>query len=910
MSDQCRPSKRMTANSVEHLPQVVVLWAAVVLLFNPFSSSAEVGMRKKIQGKKQAAAPSAPTPPAMCIGSVRLSIANSTRWKSEPVESLIGKLPTKPSLYVIGNFADTNTKLKEVIEKLGANTKVVDETSNWITVFSDRDNAEELTKLRGQNLVDVVEAISPRQKLTLELQSHLARLAAEHPKKATPTLNEKGPESVSPLKVVPEGTTPQLAGVGGNDVGTPLVDDPLVDVNFYLFTSQSDERVRQEIKNAGGATIAAGRDATINVVRARVPASKIEGIAGDASVREGTLNPKFIKHNDVAQEILVRKPPVFVPTIHGEGQIVGHSDSGIDVGKNDTTLHPAFAERILKTFALGRAAANDWSDRGGHGTHTAASIVGTAKFSGIAPKAKLVHQSLDDDSGELTGIPTPLGSLFQQAYDEGARIHSNSWGVSAIDSFGNNANGGSYLFGEEVDRWVWNNGSPRDMLIVISAGNDGNFSVDHGRMTVTAPGTAKNCLTIGASETVRTGVGTNGDNQNDLADFSSKGPTRENRLKPDLVGPGTWIVSAKTQAEKIIWSQDDEIATTNPASASSWSVTPGFSQLNNPPGGALSGTRVWRFNRPVAIAFQDRLITPTIAIPTGHELTLELWVRGNFTEIDRFQIGYQNADGAFVFNDRGHRKFDKWTVISTSVPRALLGTDVRFMVVAQETTGLTAPATFYVDCIKLTTFSSWDYLSSVGFAAANDATDRQYTFSGGTSMATPLAAGCAALVRQSLNDSGIPKPSAELVKAIMINSADPHQGARPNFISGWGLINLKRAIEGNYDFDFETTLANTDVDYSYDFTIAAGVKELRVTLVWADPAAATLTHDLDLTLQPPAGAAMTATAADGSSPDRTNNVEGIDVPNPTAGAWSVKVVPKKISEGFAQPFALVISQIE
>ena len=65
--------------------------------------------------------------------------------------------------------------------------------------------------------------------------------------------------------------------------------------------------------------------------------------------------------------------------------------------------------------------------------------------------------------------------------------------------------------------------------------------------TVTAPGTAKNCLTVGASENNRSDKGTYSDNINQIAAFSSRGwCAPDSRIKPDLVSPGTWILSTKS----------------------------------------------------------------------------------------------------------------------------------------------------------------------------------------------------------------------------------------------------------------------------------------------------------------------------------------------------------------------------
>ena len=85
---------------------------------------------------------------------------------------------------------------------------------------------------------------------------------------------------------------------------------------------------------------------------------------------------------------------------------------------------------------------------------------------------------------------------------------------------------------------------------VVSAGNSGA-----GGNTIGAPGTAKNVITVGASENVRPigatdgcGVTDTGANSaRDIIDFSSRGPTDDGRIKPDIVAPGTHVTGAQPQ---------------------------------------------------------------------------------------------------------------------------------------------------------------------------------------------------------------------------------------------------------------------------------------------------------------------------------------------------------------------------
>ena len=101
----------------------------------------------------------------------------------------------------------------------------------------------------------------------------------------------------------------------------------------------------------------------------------------------------------------------------------------------------------------------------------------------------------------------------------------------------------------------------QEMVEVFSAGNDGDGKGnpldpkgDEGYGSITSPGTAKNVITVGASESVR-GSGTDGcgvtnggaDSASDIINFSGRGPTQDGRMKPDLVAPGTHITGASPQ---------------------------------------------------------------------------------------------------------------------------------------------------------------------------------------------------------------------------------------------------------------------------------------------------------------------------------------------------------------------------
>lgn len=253
--------------------------------------------------------------------------------------------------------------------------------------------------------------------------------------------------------------------------------------------------------------------------------------------------------NDVARGIMNVSGGTGAPWtngLKGQGQIIGIADTGLDTGSL-ATLHPDLKNRIAGTSAWGRS--GDWSDPHGHGTHVAGSAVGdgttsAGKYAGAAPGAKVYFQSILTADFGLNIPNEDVSVLLDEAYQKGARIHSDSWGASYE---GGHAPYDSWA--AQLDTYTW---SHRDFTVLFAAGNDGTEGevTANGYWTISTPANAKNGITIGATENVRPELPQNyrsmADNANDLAWFSSKGPTNDGRIKPDLVAPGTWILSTKS----------------------------------------------------------------------------------------------------------------------------------------------------------------------------------------------------------------------------------------------------------------------------------------------------------------------------------------------------------------------------
>ncbi len=250
----------------------------------------------------------------------------------------------------------------------------------------------------------------------------------------------------------------------------------------------------------------------------------------------------------------------------GRGQIVSMADTGLDSG-NVNAIHADFTGAVQSGFPFGLWS-KTWDDPMGHGTHVAGSVLGRGTASGGLLKggafeAHMVAEGMWSPMMKNLSVPSKLGDLFAKALSEGARIHTNSWG-------GARTFGAYDGFAVQTDEWSYNN---PDMLILFAAGNSGTDLNKDGRIddnSMASPGTSKNVLTVGASENNTKSGGIQvpisklrsakdawpaepifssyvSDNENGLAMFSSRGPALDGRIKPDIVAPGTNILSVKSQ---------------------------------------------------------------------------------------------------------------------------------------------------------------------------------------------------------------------------------------------------------------------------------------------------------------------------------------------------------------------------
>ncbi|HTS17437.1 MAG TPA: S8 family serine peptidase [Verrucomicrobiae bacterium] len=178
---------------------------------------------------------------------------------------------------------------------------------------------------------------------------------------------------------------------------------------------------------------------------------------------------------------------------------------------------------------------------------------------GVCPFVR-VGSSVIFDPSNFTN--PDYADLMSDAYNDGARISNNSWGDSGMDGeYGSDSQAYDALVRDaQPDGSDFATAGNQEMVIVFVDSNDGP-----GSSTISPPATAKNVISVGGSENVRSMSTANGgnnaagydgcdspdsqaNNANDIVSFSGRGPCSDGRKKPDIVAPAIHITAGAPQS--------------------------------------------------------------------------------------------------------------------------------------------------------------------------------------------------------------------------------------------------------------------------------------------------------------------------------------------------------------------------
>ena len=285
----------------------------------------------------------------------------------------------------------------------------------------------------------------------------------------------------------------------------------------------------------------------------------------------------------------------FLPKRAGQGEIITVADTGLDLNHCFFASPKAPPKLVLKSSdfyvaippptkdmkVVAYVAVEVWvgplkyqtdfeDQPNGHGTHVIGIAAGglAKEYDHCQGKAKREDRS-DSRAGVIVFdlenprvskkyliLPPSILPMMRTGYRAGSRIFSFSWG----------ANTPEYTFqAREIDMFTYQND---DAVVVVAGGNEGSWNTLY---TVGSPATAKNILSVGASLNTlkswqeaearfwrtrnnpvdRAHLATHSHLYQEewLADFSSRGPTADNRTRPNLVGPGRMILSSRAKGE-------------------------------------------------------------------------------------------------------------------------------------------------------------------------------------------------------------------------------------------------------------------------------------------------------------------------------------------------------------------------
>lgn len=260
-------------------------------------------------------------------------------------------------------------------------------------------------------------------------------------------------------------------------------------------------------------------------------------VAALPEVRQIELDREGTPELDTATEVMGANEVVdelgVTGSLDGMPDVATTDDVGIAV--LDTGIfpdHPDLGDKIVAWHDFGSGSPEPY-DPNGHGTHVASIAAGwgiaNPDFRGVAPGASLIGLKIDGGGTTSSNAIAAYEWVVEHAEEYNIRVATISFGFGI-------ATDGTTALERAVDA-TWDAG-------VVTTKSNGNSGPDYGTMTV--PAAARGILAIGS---VLDPFGASSSKFGfTLSEWSSRGPTSDGRIKPDLVAPGESIRAANTNA--------------------------------------------------------------------------------------------------------------------------------------------------------------------------------------------------------------------------------------------------------------------------------------------------------------------------------------------------------------------------
>src|SRR5215831_7169990 len=394
--------------------------------------------------------------------------------------------------------------------------------------------------LRSEGRQDVYGFLLLRAPADADLQDKLAGLGVkllgphdDHHKARLPIASLQAIAALPEVEWVGASTpgqkvSPELNALRGPQGKSVVSADTALPIVINLFEGDESGDFRRQLEAAG---VALGEyDPALHFYRAVATWPVIEAVTAlDFVLYVELIRPTSIGHDQSTPLIdadFIRPGGTFLPRFGGATTTVGLLDTGADifhrdVGRNscgiDFTANPTFF----------------FQDDNGHGTHVLGTIIGTgavnSRYRGVAPGVGVLWV------GKIWGADGQGAESWRESgMDFLAGTSCGSFPtpqlINLSGGLGGIAQTGTDSLSRKLDDKVWTN----RQAYVVCSGNSGP-----GGQTIWSPGVAKNALTVGnVYDNGYLSVGL-------LNDTSSRGPTGDGRMKPNVVAPGTTVTSAR-----------------------------------------------------------------------------------------------------------------------------------------------------------------------------------------------------------------------------------------------------------------------------------------------------------------------------------------------------------------------------